>query len=201
MEEIIDRMKTDVNTTVSEIALEMEIIVLEDFQAASTKLDAKVDDILAPTTEILNGYKELLSQLLPDVSLLAAGSDSSSQSLDASVLDSGMDEAVSQAATSKERSRVSSLSSSTSSVLNSHQSRDFSINSRLNLASTDGTKNQDSKDDGSTFSVWKFGTISGSSPITSLLVVVGALFAGVAIAGNNNAENNQGRLAGYESLL
>jgi hypothetical protein len=50
---IVNRMEGEVNVTITEIALEMEIIVLQNFDAASTALDAAVSAVLAPTDAIL----------------------------------------------------------------------------------------------------------------------------------------------------
>jgi hypothetical protein len=183
MNEMITRLESDVNATVSEIALEMEIIVLEDFQTASSKLDVQVNDILAPTTAILDAYTELLAQLLPDVSSLAS--------------ESGIDEAAAQAATSQsfitENKNVNKQQPVR--VLN-RDVRKTTVTS-LHVEEEEERRNK-VDDDSKSSSFWRLDSLGGSSPVTSLLVVVGALFAGVAFAGNNAGGS---RVAEYESLL
>jgi hypothetical protein len=182
MNEMITRLESDVNATVSEIALEMEIIVLEDFQTASSKLDVQVNDILAPTTAILDAYTELLAQLLPDVSSLAS--------------ESGIDEAAAQAATSQsfitENKNVNKQQPVR--VLN----RDVRKTTVTSLHVEEEERRNKVDDDSKSSSFWRLDSLGGSSPVTSLLVVVGALFAGVAFAGNNAGGS---RVAEYESLL
>jgi hypothetical protein len=63
-------MLGEVNATVSEIRLELEIIVLESYETTSTYLDVQTEEIAAPTTPILAAYDDLLRELLPEIGSL-----------------------------------------------------------------------------------------------------------------------------------
>ena len=63
-------MLGEVNATVSEIRLELEIIVLESYETTSTYLDVQTEEIAAPPTPILAAYDDLLRELLPEIGSL-----------------------------------------------------------------------------------------------------------------------------------
>lgn len=157
VDEIINRIESDVNTTVSEIALEMEIIVLQNFEAASKALDSAVEEMLEPTGEILGEYEALLAELLPDVTQhLAAGRETPVQALP--------------------RMATTATPEPPRSTLEAQPTT-------MNLASTPQAEEAKRS--------------VGTSPLTATLVVLGALFAGVAVA----AQNAEARNRRYEELL
>jgi len=148
--ELANRLEGDVNVTVSEISLEMEIIVLQHFETAAKALDAAADAALAPTDAIFAEYDALLQELVPDVhpslASAAAGAAASGQSLAPAP--------------------------------------------REALLAADEAPRQPST------------PTSGASPLTAALVVLGALFAGVAAAGGGRVEGwGPTRQQRYEALL
>jgi hypothetical protein len=66
---ITDRTLGDVNATVSEIKLELEIILLENFETTSALLDAKTENLMSPVAPILDAYNKILRELVPDLDL------------------------------------------------------------------------------------------------------------------------------------
>jgi len=85
--DLSNRLKADVNFTVSEISLEMEIIVLQHFESVAKRaemaLDAATASVLAPTDAIFAEYDALLRELVPDVlpALASAASGARAQQL------------------------------------------------------------------------------------------------------------------------
>jgi hypothetical protein len=164
-------MEAEINATVAEIALEMEIIVLEKFRAASAKLDGAVEVVAAKTSPILAEYEAMLAELVPDVAghLSAAASlaEASAASLAAVTEDARPAPGVSPASALRAAA----------------------------LAAEDDVAAAKARDS-------RLFAVQGASPLTATLVVLGALFAGVAFAGGNKPANDgTRRRANYESLL
>lgn len=194
---IVNNMEEEVNTTVAEIELEMEIILLQHFDDSSKALDAAASKILKPTSSILEEYEQLLAELVPDIHPALAAT--TNLAADAVASDAqGVRDGTGGAAAGPGSRRGS---------------RSMTVNrweeAVTKLAATDpssGGAGSTSTRSGGDFS--EDGDVGGrsrssfhTSPMTASLVALGALFAGVALAGGYTGDVNGDSRQSYESLL
>lgn len=184
MAHIVNNMEYEVNTTVSEIKLEMEIVLLQHFEDSSKTLDVAADKVLAPTSSILEAYEALLAEMVPDVHpALTATTNLAADVVgsDAELARSGGVGRASRSATvSRWEAAVTQLAATDPSPSGPIPSKE-GPNSEMPGASSSRTFH--------------------TSPMSASLVALGALFAGVALAGGNGAESRRRPRQSYESLL
>jgi len=181
---IVNNMEYEVNTTVSEIKLEMEIVLLQHFDDSSKSLDAATSKILEPTSAILDSYERLLAEMVPDVHpSLAATANLAADSVAADA------ELARYGEGGLGRGRSATVSRWEAAV--------------TKLAATDPAPTGPVPPTNGQQPGVGLGSsrMFHTSPMTALLVSLGALFAGVALAGGNGADSRRRPRQSYESLL